>query len=1039
MQKLFYAAVVALGLFSHAAAHANEPVKVGVVGVLNPAVNTKSADGTTRTLVVSNPIYFQETIQTDAKGNIQVMFLDRSALTIGPNSSVTIDKFVYNPESSSGELAIKSTKGTLRFIGGVLSKKDAVKIVTPVSTIGIRGGIAMVDTNADSGASNATFVYGTEMTVTNEQGTVSTTSPGNMVNVASANTPPSPPVPVDLGQMASSMQSLSPAPGTNGGATTIPTSDSINQKLEKMDQTVQQHDSGTSSAAPEGGQAASSGNDSGNQSGDGSESQSADNGSASAGTTNDSAGGSQQSSDTSSTTPTFAEKKGPDAPASGGNVPAANTVPAISTVPAIGNVAEGTKGSTTLREQVAGGGCANGQGGALCERAKEAFGGTIPNQSGSTGSTTPPPSTTPPVDTGTLPPPPANTGTTTTAANNGGTAPVYRAVEGFAVHNGSTLDKGSIDVPDDLAYNTAASVTVMLHPFDNSGDFNLPLTLNNGANGYLNLSSALSASPIVADDDTYNSGFTISSLNHYMHYHYLLDTTQGKELKTIIGNPLLPTNLPTSDITMYDFLPGMEYKIYGSSSMTRFGLFNHNFYGGLGSAILPSHSSEISMLPNLPGMVVDWGKNRFIVAHIDLTRNSFTNYNNRLLVSFGDVGRSAGNPILHGPVYDFKISGTGDFFGRSGIEAMPSMVYGGDVGGNPFVDGFMVRTTNGNFMGADTGVMSQVAFGRDPAEGVASSIATNISQNNALTAGSSKQLEGFSAGYYKVGGGTPSSFMMWNGANTGDVSVYVDDTVASQGVKVGSRFYMADTVDPDRFVDARFGKISGSSADNAYVADNLYAASSGALSYVNELGTAEATVSHDGVAVSAEQFTATSLPTYQCTGCNYAHWGVWAVKADVNDGTTTHTDSTHMVPYVAGQITSYDQLVSQAALGTSVPFSGAAIGQIRDLSVANGTINNATGSFSSTVNFAARTISNFNLTFGGYSGIAGSGSGLICGGGCTSANKAVFAPITLTGGGITGGQVNAALFGPAAQNMAGNFKFTQTGMADAAGVFIGKR
>ena len=44
------------------------------------------------------------TIETDEKGKAQMILIDGTAFTIGPNSKVILDKFVYNPETNDGFL-----------------------------------------------------------------------------------------------------------------------------------------------------------------------------------------------------------------------------------------------------------------------------------------------------------------------------------------------------------------------------------------------------------------------------------------------------------------------------------------------------------------------------------------------------------------------------------------------------------------------------------------------------------------------------------------------------------------------------------------------------------------------------------------------------------------------------------------------------------------------------------------------------------------------------------------------------------------------
>lgn len=151
---------------------AAEIPKVGVVGRVQGKVTAILADKNTVTLKAGDAIYLNESIHTGKDAFAQLMFLDRSALTIISDTDITVDAFVYNPANSIGEMSLRNTRGALRFIGGALSKQDYVNIKTPVSTVGIRGGIVQVDVAEHSSETTAIFLYGHDMTVHNVSGAV---------------------------------------------------------------------------------------------------------------------------------------------------------------------------------------------------------------------------------------------------------------------------------------------------------------------------------------------------------------------------------------------------------------------------------------------------------------------------------------------------------------------------------------------------------------------------------------------------------------------------------------------------------------------------------------------------------------------------------------------------------------------------------------------------------------------------------------------------------------------------------------------------
>ena len=149
-----------LGLFS--AAHAQ-----GRIGVTQATQNNpmgKPPGGLDRVLRVGTDVQANEIISTAADDRAHLVFLDGTTLTVGPSSQLTIDKFVYDPTTEKGELAVNATKGVFRVIGGRISKTSAITVTTPSATMGIRGGIMVFGVQAS--ATTSIFVYGNSMTVT---------------------------------------------------------------------------------------------------------------------------------------------------------------------------------------------------------------------------------------------------------------------------------------------------------------------------------------------------------------------------------------------------------------------------------------------------------------------------------------------------------------------------------------------------------------------------------------------------------------------------------------------------------------------------------------------------------------------------------------------------------------------------------------------------------------------------------------------------------------------------------------------------------
>lgn len=93
-------------------------------------------------------VFQNEVIITDDNGVGQFEFRDRTKLAIGPNSTLTLDNFVYDSTGSKAKVVINLTQGALRFITGK-ADHDAYEIVTPAAVIGVRGTVFDVYAKAD--------------------------------------------------------------------------------------------------------------------------------------------------------------------------------------------------------------------------------------------------------------------------------------------------------------------------------------------------------------------------------------------------------------------------------------------------------------------------------------------------------------------------------------------------------------------------------------------------------------------------------------------------------------------------------------------------------------------------------------------------------------------------------------------------------------------------------------------------------------------------------------------------------------------------
>jgi len=116
----------------------------------------------TRILEVGTGMFAYERVVTVENGKVHLLFQDGSALSVGPNSDIVLDKFVYDPGTKTGELSFSATKGIFRFVGGKISKTTPVTIKTPNATIGIRGGVGVFNVRETT---RAALIFGDQLFV----------------------------------------------------------------------------------------------------------------------------------------------------------------------------------------------------------------------------------------------------------------------------------------------------------------------------------------------------------------------------------------------------------------------------------------------------------------------------------------------------------------------------------------------------------------------------------------------------------------------------------------------------------------------------------------------------------------------------------------------------------------------------------------------------------------------------------------------------------------------------------------------------------
>ena len=126
-----FALVVAMPAFAQS---------VGQVKVSSGAVSIERA-GKRIPASVGTHIEAADNIVTGADGAAGITFVDNSRLSVGPNSTLAISRFNFNPTTHEGNFDSALKRGTLSVISGKLAKRspDGMTVSTPSTILGVRG------------------------------------------------------------------------------------------------------------------------------------------------------------------------------------------------------------------------------------------------------------------------------------------------------------------------------------------------------------------------------------------------------------------------------------------------------------------------------------------------------------------------------------------------------------------------------------------------------------------------------------------------------------------------------------------------------------------------------------------------------------------------------------------------------------------------------------------------------------------------------------------------------------------------------------
>lgn len=188
-------------------AHAATPAPIGQVVSLRGPV-TADLLGKSRSLAIKSPVFQDDTIRTESRSRVQILFNDNTIITLGVSSSLHLKTYQWNAATKEGAFTHEVKEGVFRVLGGAITQSapEKFKTETPVATIGIRG--SLYQGQFRDGLLTVILQGGKGINIINETGVVPITTAGFGTKVGGLGEKPAKPSRFTRGDMTEMNEGL---------------------------------------------------------------------------------------------------------------------------------------------------------------------------------------------------------------------------------------------------------------------------------------------------------------------------------------------------------------------------------------------------------------------------------------------------------------------------------------------------------------------------------------------------------------------------------------------------------------------------------------------------------------------------------------------------------------------------------------------------------------------------------------------------------------------------------------------------------------
>lgn len=119
------------------------PAAAEAVGKIKKLAGTVTLErsGKSQAATPGMSVEVADVIKTGAASSIGITTSDNALVSLGPNSSLTVTRYSFNPTTHEGAMAASLSRGSLSMVSGKLTKQspESVKITTPTAVLAVRG------------------------------------------------------------------------------------------------------------------------------------------------------------------------------------------------------------------------------------------------------------------------------------------------------------------------------------------------------------------------------------------------------------------------------------------------------------------------------------------------------------------------------------------------------------------------------------------------------------------------------------------------------------------------------------------------------------------------------------------------------------------------------------------------------------------------------------------------------------------------------------------------------------------------------------